>query len=62
MKKAKKEKYVVISALPTWFEQHYSVRTFIDINEAMREYEKERECAGDNVRLARIVLDYGEEV
>ena len=62
MKSSKREKYVVISGSPTWFEPHCSVKTFMDINEAMKEYEKERKYAGDNVRLARIVLDYGEEV
>lgn len=59
---AKKEKYVVITGQPTWFESPYSVTTYANIDAAMKAYEAAREINGDNVRLARIVLDYGEEV
>ena len=59
---AKREKYVVISGRPAWFESPYNVTTYGNIDAALNAYKAEKERVGDNVRLARIVLDYGEEI
>lgn len=59
---AKHQKYVVISGNPAWYQSPYTVMTYENIDAALKAYDEERVRSGDDVRLARIVLDYGEKV
>jgi len=61
-KQYERQKYVVISGNPAWYQTPYAVLTYENIDAALKAYDDERARCGDNVRLARVVLDYGEKV
>lgn len=57
----KSEKYTVI-VYEGWTIHSHSVYTYKNFKEALNQYRLQRAIYGDNVRICKVVVDYGEEV